>query len=539
MLKNLTDALQTDLTPALLAPPTELPPMPDEVSGLTPLNVIRTENVVSRFPVHNLSKKGKIEIQIVKRNSQGEVEIKWEVSYNDKHGQARQLAYKLDTIVINRRIEEEGRPLPKLIRLGSLREIADRLDMGGNTNVIKRALRQNASAFITVKVAYTNLDGTEKTLEADFTRYSVIFTGERLPDKRRADCVYLNLNDVYWTMLNEAPWRPQDYDYLKALTPAAQRFYEIVSAKFYNTFRFSNLNASKIAYSEYCAYSAQQRYFDYEHFKKQMYKVHLPHKKSGYLSDVSYESMQDADGKPDWMMRYVPGPKAKNEFEYFTGKTSVLETKIEAANATLTEKSEVLEAAQQTLDLEIETHADPELVAELFKRGIAGKQAAALLLEVRPGQDVMEQLEYADFRIASEPAGTFRNPPGFYISVIRDNVPVPENFDSSRKRREREELANQIAEQRRAGEQNMLQLEVAFAEYRRAEIETYIASHLTPDEHAAMIEDHKRSYVAQFRNAANWPAETLHSIAVNAAAVEISRRAPIFTFDEFCKKYDS
>jgi hypothetical protein len=118
-------------------------------------------------------------------------------------------------------------------------------------------------------------------------------------------------------------------------------------------------------------------------------------------------------------------------------------------------------------------------------------------------------------------------------------VPVPENFDSSRKRREREELANQIAEQRRAGEQNMLQLEVAFAEYRRAEIETYIASHLTPDEHAAMIEDHKRSYVAQFRNAANWPAETLHSIAVNAAAVEISRRAPIFTFDEFCKKYDS
>ncbi len=51
-------------------------------------------------------------------------------------------------------------------------------------------------------------------------------------------------------LLNEAPWRPQDYDYLKALTPAAQRFYEIVSAKFYNSFRFSNLNASKIAYSE-------------------------------------------------------------------------------------------------------------------------------------------------------------------------------------------------------------------------------------------------------------------------------------------------
>jgi hypothetical protein len=554
MLKNLTDALQTDLMTATTTP-SEAPLLTlEDRSGLTPLNVIRTENVVSRFPVHNLSKKGKIAIQIVKRNTQGEVEIKWEVSYNDKHGQARQLAYKLDTIVINRRIEEEGRPLPKLIRLGSLREIADRLDMGGNTNVIKRALRQNASAFITVKVGYTNVDGSEKTLEADFTRYSVIFTGEKLPDKRRADCVYLNLNDVYWTMLNEAPWRPQDYDYLKALTPAAQRFYEIVSVKFYNSFRFSNLNASKIAYSEYCAYSAQQRYYDYEHFKKQMYKVHQPHKKSGYLSDVSYESMQDADGKPDWMMRYVPGPKAKNEFEFFTGKTAVLETKIEAGAIAQAVPAELelpvpgvemlaLREAQQSFDLEpdsgniTEQQAHPELVAELFKRGIAGKQAAALLLEVRPGQDVMEQLEYADYRIASEPAGTFRNPPGFYISVVRDNVPVPENFDSSRKRRDREANENKLAEELQATERRSLELEAAFAEYRSAEVEAYIARNLTSGEHAAMIEEHKRSYVSQFRNAAHWPAETLHSIACNAVAVEISRRAPILAFEDFCKNY--
>ena len=501
--------------------------------------------MVSRFPVHNLSKKGKIEIQIVKRNSQGEIEIKWEVSYNDKHGQARQLAYKLDTIVINRRIEEEGRPLPKLIRLGSLREIAERLDMGGNTNVIKRALRQNASVFITVKVAYTNLDGTEKTLEADFTRYSVIFTGEKLPDKRRADCVYLNLNDVYWSMLNEAPWRPQDYDYLKALTPAAQRFYEILSVKFYNSFRFSNLNASKIAYSEYCAYSAQQRYFDYEHFKKQMYKVHQPHKKSGYLSDVSYESMQDADGKPDWMMRYVPGPKAKNEFEYFTGRGGVLETKIETAGtgpaiiagnvAENVAASAPAQETQQSFDLECAP--EPALLAELFKRGINAKQASALLQEILPGQDVMEQLEYADHRIASEPPGTFRNPPGFYISVIRDNTPVPANFESSRKRTERQASEDQLAEQRRASERRALELEAAFADYCRAEVEAYIERELAPGEYAAMVEEQKRSYVAQFRNAAHWPAETLHAIAVNAATVELSRRAPLLAFDEFCRKH--
>src|SRR3979411_207813 len=117
MLKNLTDALQTGLTTAPLVPSMAPPPTAEDASALTPLNVIRTENVVSRFPVHNLSKKGKIEIQIVKRNSQGEIEIRWEVSYNDKHGQARQLAYKLDPIVINRRIEENGRPVAEPRRL--------------------------------------------------------------------------------------------------------------------------------------------------------------------------------------------------------------------------------------------------------------------------------------------------------------------------------------------------------------------------------------------------------------------------------------
>ncbi|HYZ74457.1 MAG TPA: hypothetical protein VE641_15375, partial [Chthoniobacterales bacterium] len=241
-----------------------------------PESVVWTETVLSRFPVHNLAKTGNVEIQILRRNADGEVEIRWDVSYNERHGAARQLAYKIDTIVINRRIDEEGRPLPKLIRLGSLREIAERLGIHSPTSAIKRALRQNASAFITVKLSYTNLHGVEKTLEADFTRYSVIFTGEKLPDGNRADAVYVNLNDVYWSILNEAPRRPQDYDYLKLLTPATQRFYEIISFRFYNAFKFGNLNASRIAYSEYCECAAQQRYFDYEHFKKQMYKVHLP-----------------------------------------------------------------------------------------------------------------------------------------------------------------------------------------------------------------------------------------------------------------------
>src|SRR5713226_6407793 len=117
---------------------------PQDPSSLAPLNVIRTESVLSRFPVHNLAKKGRIAIEVLHKNTQGDVDIRWEVSYNDRYGQARQLAYKLDTIVVNRRIDEEGRPVPKLIRLGSLRDIAQQLEIKTNTNLLKVALRQNA-----------------------------------------------------------------------------------------------------------------------------------------------------------------------------------------------------------------------------------------------------------------------------------------------------------------------------------------------------------------------------------------------------------
>jgi hypothetical protein len=63
----------------------------DESTELAPLNIIRSETVLSKLPIHNLAKKGSVDINIVRRNVRGEVELKWEVSYNQRHGQARQL----------------------------------------------------------------------------------------------------------------------------------------------------------------------------------------------------------------------------------------------------------------------------------------------------------------------------------------------------------------------------------------------------------------------------------------------------------------
>ena len=286
---------------------------------LTPLNAIRTETVFSRLPIHNLAKKGKIDIQILQKNDQGEVVLHWLVSYNERHGQPRQLAYKLDTIIINRKIDELAKPLPPMICLGSLHAIAEELGLTRNTNAIKKAILQNVGSLITAKLRYTGSDGVERTVETTFTRYNVYFTGQRLPDGSRADAVYLILNEPYREVLNHAITRPLDYEYLKALTPAAQRFYEIMSYKIFAAIKYGHATA-KISYLEYCTYSAQQHYEEYKQIKKQMYKVHRPHLESGYLKKVGYETAVTSDGKRDWLFHYTPGPKAHAEFTAFNGK---------------------------------------------------------------------------------------------------------------------------------------------------------------------------------------------------------------------------
>jgi hypothetical protein len=239
---------------------------------LVPLTIIRTETALSRYPVHALARGVPVQIEITRKDERGATTFRWEVSYNSRYGQPGPLAYKLDTLVINRRIEEAieetGRPVPKILRLGSLRDLCRELGVseGENTRTIKNALRQNATAFITAKITYRGIDGAEHSLESDFNRYTIVFTGEQFPDGRRADAVYLVLNDLYRQVLGTAITRPLDYDYLKELAPAAQRFYELISYQIYAALRHRRPRA-RYLYSDYCTYAPQTRYFDHEHVK--------------------------------------------------------------------------------------------------------------------------------------------------------------------------------------------------------------------------------------------------------------------------------
>jgi hypothetical protein len=502
-------------------------------SDLIPLNVIRSETVLSRLPIHNLSKQGRINIEIRKRNERGAVELLWEVSYNERYGQPRQLAYKLDTIIVNRRVEEAGRPLPKAIRIGSLREICKELDLseGESTNQIKRAIHQNAGTYITAKLNYVGNDGVERKLEAGFTRYNVIFTGEKLPDGRRADAVYLILNEPYREVLNNAPIRPLDYDYLKALTPAAQRCYEIISYRIFAAIKFK-LPHAKLSYSEYCTFSAQQRYFDYDHVKKQMYKVHRPHLQSHYLAKVWLEDSTDDEGNADWIMHYVPGAKARAEYAAFTKKGQLIELKPDDAVS----KSGELPAGPGTPGKKVKESAprqkvDESLLRELVRRGVTETKARKLLASLPTGRHVLDQLEWGDDLIRRASPGTYRNPPGFYIYLLENNVLVPGHFETSRKKQL--QLAAEQEQSRVSAK--LAERDQAYMEYMRETVDRYISESLNEAERRELYESKRRELLKQHSYMARWNDEQIDDVIHSAVQNVVLGRIDLMSFEEFCE----
>lgn len=472
-------------------------PLPEE-AALDILTAIRTETALSRYPIHRLAKKGEITIDIQKIGTDSGAALLWEVSYNSKYGQPGPLAYKLDTIIVNRRIEEAiewgGGALGSIVRLGSLRDICRELgnsEGGESVQAIKRALMQNASAFINAKITYKTRDlkaggagQSERSLEAAFSRYSVIFTGESLPDGRKADAVYLILADVYRDVLVHAVMRPLDYDYLKSLPPAAQRFYEVVSYQIYAALRHNNPRA-KLSYADYCLLSTQTRYLDWDHVKKQMYKVHLPHLRSGYITKIEYEAATDAQGLPDWTMYYTPGPNAAAEYRAFVGggnravqrltkpperpRTLPLafsEDQVPQAHAQAA--STVLKPSPTVDPSTADSGPEEILVAELITHGV-GRAVAQKLAEEKP--DVCRlhldaYMPYLDV-LAARGEFVYRNGKGAYLhDAIRREYGPPKGFDEAYQREQDKQIRSQQAVRQQA--------RISHAEAFRAAYEAYL-----------------------------------------------------------------
>jgi hypothetical protein len=437
---------------------------------LIPQNTIRIETALSRFPVHKLARqRGGITIDIRETTSAGEVKTKWKVSYNNEYGQPGALAYKVDTLIINRRIDDERPSIPKIVKLGSLREVCKELGMrfsGANTNDVKKALMQNVGAIITAKLSYKATDGTERTIEAGFSRYSVIFTGERFPDGRKANAVYILLNDVYMKVLNEAQTRPLDYDYLRDLPPTAQRFYELIGFQIYAVLKHARPRA-RLSYSDFCTRAPQTRYLDWEHVRKQMYKVHAPHLKAGYLAKVEFQEQQTESGEPDWIMLYTPGHRAEAEFREANRKPRLL-PRPQAAKATKPscETSEAPPPATTEPPPAAAIHEADDTGEQLMSKLIAFHVAEATARELV--RDYRKSVELQLRALPHRNTGKIKDLPSWLIKAIRQNFELPESMQHALEKESevRRELAKREAGKTRQRRRDALQ--PAYYDYLRA-----------------------------------------------------------------------
>jgi hypothetical protein len=279
---------------------------------------IRVEAVLAMYPLHSLSKSGKTDpIRIERHNQEGQLDLLWQVSPSQGYGSPGILSYQLDNLVINRRIYESGKPVPPIIKLGSLRELCDELGMeasGQNAALIKQALARNAGATITCKLTYRTHDGKESELEQVFSRYSVVFSGKKLPNGEKADGVYVLLNSIYHHFLSEVMFRNLDVGYMKSLgQPSAQRWYEWVSYRMHGAISQGSAQVT-VRYSEFCECAPLKRQHKDKSFYNQMGAIHKLHLKSGYLSKVEFTKITDSQGLTDWLIHYTAGIRARNEY---------------------------------------------------------------------------------------------------------------------------------------------------------------------------------------------------------------------------------
>jgi len=121
----------------------------------------------------------------------------------------------------------------------------------------------------------------------------------------------------------------------------------------------------------------------------------------------------------------------------------------------------------------------PSWVGELVARGVVERKARQLALDVADDQQVFDQIEYADYLIQQDrrSRGKISNPAGFFVWAIENNLSVPVEFETSRKRQLREAQAKADNEQRF----RMLQLENEYDEFCQEQIRKRFESDYPPD----------------------------------------------------------
>jgi hypothetical protein len=322
----------------------------------------------------------------------------------------------------------------------------------------------------------------------------VITAGEELEDGGIADRHYVFLGDWLLESFNRNYVLPIEMEgYRKLRSPLAKTLVPHLQLWLYGSRaqrrfekRYSDLCA--ICGIEICRYLSEI----HRQLRTAMGELQL----GGYIA--SWKVVDTADGK-DFKVVIKHGEK------FFTDQ-ALLSGKEEPAKAIVEELPPVFQA--------------------MVDRGVT-PSAARKLVRGLPDDQIkiaMDQLEYCD-QVVQGSRGKIKNPPGFYVTFLRNNDPVPEDFVSSSKaafmRMEEEARGKEMAKQW------LIQQE--YEDYVRTEVELLVAriSEREREEHLEIIRrDVRKAY----------PFMTPKAIQ-EAAELRLRRNlresSPLLTLDEF------
>ena len=296
---------------------------------------------------------------------------------------------------------------------------------------VKRALLQNAFAAITAKIRYRSPDGREAELDANFTRYEVHFAGERLPDGREADAVYLVLGATYRRILDTALTRPLDYAYLQDLPPRAQRLYEVASYRMFAALKHHRPRA-RLGYAEFCVYAPQTRYTRFGPMREADGEAPCPPPRGQATSPGSSSKPRPTATGVRLGDGYMPGPKAQAEYQAFTRKGGPVAPGHRAG----------------AVRAQAEPEPEPEptgLEKELVERGVTQAVAADLVRDF-PADRIRRQIEVVDWLRETKPKRV-KDLGAYLAEAIRKDFAPPAGFRSRSARAEAEATVRAQREQ--------------------------------------------------------------------------------------------
>src|SRR5262245_36940521 len=295
--------------------------------------------------------------------------------------------------------------------------------------------------------------------------------GKEMPDGRIADKNYVWLSEWQLENINSNYLLPLDFDtYRKLRNHIAKALVPLLQVWLYAT---RGNGCFEKRYSDFCQILNIRQY---PHPSRIIEKLEPSLQElvvQGYLSNWQVGEMCDGT---DYKLIFYHGPKL--------AKHPNTPTRL----ITLAGDHEAV-VAQEPGSTPSTFEEDTGLLSELMRRGIGEATARKLSRNLMVGQQVMDQLEWGDFQIQQAPAGKFYNPAGFYIRLIRENVTPPPNFETSRKRKLREE-AGQTWQREQADKAS---LELAYGRYLDEAVEQHIRRNYSKEFYTSSV----RSNLAQ------------------------------------------